>query len=128
MDTSKKYYEDKIRYFNKYRRGRTLAQFCREEGIDYDWMLKVKRKYSGRAQQIQSEESTDETDSLPSLIELHYEDDSGFQPDDERKSTDRGWRVGPVILTDPEGNEITISCGNAAALGSLLTKLSGCHA
>ena len=28
MDTSKKYYEDKIRDFNKYRRGRTLAQFC----------------------------------------------------------------------------------------------------
>ncbi len=34
MDTSKKYYEDKIRDFNKYRRGRTLAQFCKDEGID----------------------------------------------------------------------------------------------
>ena len=84
------HFEVQLRDFNKYRRGRTLAQFCRDEGIDYDWMLKVKRKYSGRARQIQSEESTDETDSLPSLIELHYEDDSGFQPDDERKSTDRG--------------------------------------
>lgn len=38
MDTSKKYYEDKIRDFNKYRCGRTLAQFCKDEGIDYDWM------------------------------------------------------------------------------------------
>ena len=55
MDTSKKYYEDKLRDFNKYRRGRTLAQFCKDEGIDYDWMLKAKRKYSGRAQQTSPE-------------------------------------------------------------------------
>lgn len=132
MDTSRKYYEDKIRDFNRYRRGRTLAQFCRDEGIDYNWMLKAKRKYSGCIQQAQAENSTDEADSLPSLIELHFEDDSEHQStdqsSDETRPRESGWRVGPVILTDPEGNEITISCGNAAALGSLLTKLSGCHA
>lgn len=80
MDTSKKYYEDKIRDFNRYRRGRTLAQFCNDEGIDYDWMLKAKRKYSGRAQQGSPEETTEEEGNLPSLIELHYEDDSEIQP------------------------------------------------
>lgn len=128
MDTSKIYYEDKIRDFNKYRRGRTLAQFCRDEGIDYDWMLKTKRKYSGRTRQTQPEEPADETDSLPSLIELHFEDDSEPQAKEEPRPAENGWRVGSVILTDPEGNEITISCGSAAALGSLLTKLSECHA
>lgn len=128
MDTSKIYYEDKIRDFNKYRRGRTLAQFCRDEGIDYEWMLKAKRKYSGRARQTQPEESADETDSLPSLIELRFEDDSEPKTKEEPRPTENGWRVGSVILTDPEGNEITISCGSAAALGSLLTKLSECHA
>ena len=128
MDTSKKYYEDKIRDFNKYRRGRTLAQFCKDEGIDYDWMLKAKRKYSGRAQQGSPEETTEEEGNLPSLIELHYEDDSEIQPKQEPRPSDGGWRVGTVILTDPEGNEITINCGSAAALGSLLTKLAGCHA
>lgn len=132
MDTSRKYYEDKIRDFNRYRRGRTLAQFCRDEGIDYNWMLKAKRKYSGQAQQIQPEEASDEADSLPSLIELHFEDDSELQSkgrsSDETRPMENGWKVGPLILTDPDGNEITISCGSAAALGSLLTKLSECHA
>ena len=128
MDTSKKYYEDKIRDFNKYRRGRTLVQFCRDEGIDYDWMLKAKRKYSGRTQQTSPEETTEEEDILPSLIELHYEDDSESQTKEEPRPSGGGWRVGTVILTDPAGNEITINCGSAAALGSLLTKLSECHA
>lgn len=127
METSKKYYEDKIRDFNKYRRGRTLAQFCRDEGIDYEWMQKAKRKYSGRTQHPEQEASADE-DCQPSLIELHYEDDIESQPKEEPVQTAGGWRVGTVILTDPEGNEITLNCGSAAALGSLLTKLSECHA
>ena len=125
MDTSKKYYEDKIRDFNRYRRGRTLAQFCNDEGIDYDWMLKAKRKYSGRTQQASPEETSDEESVLPSLIELHYEDE---REEAGKNKANREWRVGTVILTDPEGNEITINCGSAAALGSLLTKLSECHA
>lgn len=128
MDTSKKYYEDKIREFNRYRRGRTLAQFCKDEGVDYDWMLKSKRKYSGRAQQPKMEETTEKEDILPSLIELHYEDDIEPQAEEMSQRMAGGWRVGTVILTDPEGNEITITCGSAAALGSLLTKLSECHA
>lgn len=128
MDTSKKYYEDKIRDFNQYRRGRTLAQFCRDEGIDYEWMQKAKRKYSGRTQQPKPEETTDEDDILPSLIELHYEDDSVDNPEEATQPSEREWKVGMVVLTDPDGNEITINCGSAAALGSLLTKLSECHA
>ena len=128
MDTSKKYYEDKIRDFNKYRRGRTLAQFCKDEGIDYDWMLKAKRKYSGRAQHGSPEETTEEGYTLPSLIELHYEEDNEGVAEDKAKPSAEGWRVGTVILTDPDGNEMTINCSNTAALGSLLTKLSQCHA
>lgn len=128
MDTSKKYYEDKLRDFNKYRRGRTLSQFCKDEGIDYDWMLKAKRKYSGRTQQPKPEETIEEDSILPSLIELHYEDDSEPQAEEGTQPMSRGWKVGTVMLTDPEGNEITINCVSAAALGSLLTKLAGCHA
>lgn len=110
MDTSKKCYEDRIRDFNRYRRGRTLAQLCRDEGIDYDWIQKAKRKYSRRAQQT-PEDSADEADSRPPLIEIHYEDDSEPQSKDEIQPTENGWRISPVILTDPEGNEMTISCG-----------------
>ncbi len=128
MDTSKKYYEDKIRDFNKYRRGRTLAQFCKDEGIDYQWMQQAKRKYSGRAKQPEPEDTLNEEDMLPSLIELHYEDDSEEQTEEKAQPSAGGWRVGAVMLIDPEGNEMTINCGSAAALGSLLIKLTQCHA
>lgn len=127
MDTSKKYYEDKIRDFNNYRRGRTLNQFCKDEGIDYNWMVKAKRKYSGRIPAAKPEE-TNEEEAVPSLIELHYEDDINGHVKEERNPLDVEWRVGPVVLTDPEGIEITINGGSAAALGRLLTKLSECHA
>lgn len=127
MDTSKKYYEDKIRDFNNYRRGRTLAQFCSDEGIDYEWMQRAKRKYSGRAQHPERDISADE-DCHPSLIELHYEDDNDSEPKEASLPTTGGWRVGTMILADPEGNEITINSGSAAALGNLLIKLAGCHA
>lgn len=131
MDTSKKYYEDKIRDFNRYRRGRTLAQFCKDEGIDYDWMQKAKRKYSGRTRQDEQETSaTNGEIHTPSLIELHYFDDSADEEEEVMKAssaTAGQWMVSTVVLTDPTGNEITISSGSAAALGNLLTKLTGCH-
>ena len=67
-------------------------------------MLKAKRKYSGRAQQTRPEETTEEEEILPSLIELHYDDDSETQSKQETRPYDGGWRVGTVILTDSEGN------------------------
>ncbi len=124
MDTSKKYYEDKIRDFNRYRRGRTLAQFCKDEGIDYEWMQQAKRKYSGRTQPEKTEEITEEENILPFLIELHYEDDSEVKAEaTSQKAVGGEWKVGTVILTDPQGNEITINCGSAAALRSPAPRL-----
>lgn len=118
METSRKYYEDKLRDFKKYGQGRSLQQFCKEEGIDYKWMVMAKKEYAKR-----DNETTDNTDDeCPSLIQLHYHDDGAIVT-----KPSAGWTVGKVILTDPDGNEITISCGSAAALGSLLTKLASCH-
>ncbi|MCM1225726.1 MAG: hypothetical protein NC548_65915 [Lachnospiraceae bacterium] len=133
MDTSKKYYEDRIRDYNKYKRGRTLAQYCRDEGIDYDWMQTAKRKYSGRTQQTGQEDTAEEDTAaeepgLPTMIKLHYQDDAEEPSGDSFQKNAGEWKVGAVTLTDPDGNEITISSGSAAALGNLLTKISRCHA
>lgn len=125
--TSRKYYEDKLREFSQYRRGRTLQQFCKDEGIDYKWMQRAKKQYSGKDDSLQE----GSVGGCPSLIQLHYEDDGvrSEAPVAEKPETCKsgGWTVGSVLLTDPDGNKITISSGSAAALGNLLTKLAGCH-
>lgn len=123
--TSRKYYEDKIREFNQYRRGRTLQQFCKDEGIDYKWMLRAKKEYAGKGNDTVSCSN----EECPSLIRLHYEDDevADEQAVPPPKPRQHGWTVSNVTLADPSGNEITISSGSAAALGNLLTKLASCH-
>lgn len=125
--TSRKYYEDKLREFNQYRRGRTLQQFCKDEGIDYKWMLRAKKEYTKKDNATPDRPDED----CPSLIQLHYENEevgdntsATVQP---KADKNQGWTVGNVILTDPSGNEITISSGSVAALGNLLTKLASCH-
>lgn len=125
--TSRKYYEDKLREFNQYRRGRTLQQFCKDEGIDYKWMVRAKKEYAKK----DNDTSCRPDEECPSLIQLHYENDGDGDMASATKRPDagknQGWTVGNVILTDPSGNEITISSGSAAALGNLLTKLASCH-
>lgn len=129
MDTSKKYYEDTILDFNRRRRGRSLCQFCKDEGIDYQWLLKAKRKYSNKPQD--EEEKTPEgcsenTDDIE-LIKVHYIDDS--VPDNTTATPDRNreWRVVSLLLVDPDGNSISIGEGSAMAIGKLLSKLAACH-
>lgn len=125
--TSRKYYEDKLREFNQYKRGRTLQQFCKDEGIDYKWMLRAKKEYDKKNNDAPAHPAGE----CPTLIQLHYEndvvEDSGTVSERPLADRSRGWTVGNVILTDPDGNEITISSGSAAALGNLLTKLAFCH-
>lgn len=129
MDTSRKYYEDTILDFNRRRRGRSLCQFCKDEGIDYQWILKAKRKYSGRTQDAEepANEVTCENPEDMEIIKVHYVDDTASacisSEDDHRQE----WRVGNLILIDPDGNSITIGGGSATALGRLLTKLAESH-
>ena len=43
METSKAYFEDILHRFDTERRGRTLFQFCRDEGVDYKSLTAYKR-------------------------------------------------------------------------------------
>ncbi len=47
METSKAYFEDILRRFDTERRGRTLFQFCRDEGADYKTVKIYHRDYCG---------------------------------------------------------------------------------
>lgn len=43
METSKAYFDDILRRFDVEQRGRTLFQFCRDEGIDYKSLTAYRR-------------------------------------------------------------------------------------
>ncbi len=140
MERSREYYEDKLADYQRYRRGRTLYQFCKDEGIDYNWFLRAQRMFGSNPKNKKSRApDTDSADVSQDFIRLHYLDDTaqetascdaGNDDNEDSPSEYHGsgtWTVGEVTLTDPDGNEITVRCGSAAALGSLLTKLAVCH-
>ena len=43
METSKAYFDDILSRFDVERRGRTLFQFCRDEGVDYKSLTAYRR-------------------------------------------------------------------------------------
>ena len=36
---SKEYFEKVMQDFNQHRNGRSLRKYCRDEAIDYDWVI-----------------------------------------------------------------------------------------
>ena len=42
MET-KEYFEKVMQDYNQNRRGRTLRKYCKDEAIDYDWLMKYKK-------------------------------------------------------------------------------------
>lgn len=129
MDTSRKYYEDTILDFNRRRRGRSLCQFCKDEGIDYQWLLKAKRKYSDRTREEETSKHDDSSENPEDIeiIKVHYVDDTASASNDRATDQKQEWRVGSLMLIDPDGNSIAIGGGSAQVLGKLLTKLAACH-
>lgn len=42
---SKAYFETVMQNFNQQCYGRSLRRYCKEEGINYDWIIKFKRNF-----------------------------------------------------------------------------------
>lgn len=54
MET-KEYFEKVMQDYDQHRNGRSLRKYCKDELIDYDWLLAFKKDYpSGRAQSCPS--------------------------------------------------------------------------
>ena len=39
---SKEYFEKVMQDYNQHRNGRSLRKYCKDEAIDYDWVIKFK--------------------------------------------------------------------------------------
>ena len=49
---SKAYFEKVMQDFNQFRNGRSLRKYCTDEGIDYNWLIKYKKDYSGKRDRL----------------------------------------------------------------------------
>ena len=46
---SKEYFEKVMQDYNQHRNGRSLRKYCKDEAIDYDWIIKFKKTYPVRS-------------------------------------------------------------------------------
>lgn len=47
MET-KEYFEKVLQDYNQHRNGRSLKKYCKEDGVDYDWLIEYKKNYPVR--------------------------------------------------------------------------------
>ena len=45
---SKEFFEKVMHDYNQHRNGRSLRKYCKDEAIDYDWVIKFKKTYLPR--------------------------------------------------------------------------------
>jgi len=137
MDTSKDYYNSVMRQFKTYGHGRTLEQFCRDEAVDYNWLIKAKDQY-GEPETVRVSKPGRRTKTkAPDLIQLHYEDDTkepapeaveDVKPEVKEPNQDcKTWRIACLKLVTPGGEEIEISASGTSAVSELLATLTGSH-
>ena len=140
MDTSKDYYESFMHDFRMYGRGRTLEQFCRDEGADFRWFEKAMNIYGGPSSSKSKTAKGDrKAKAKPAdMIRLHF-DPEGDEPIvscETASATDaaspqetgpvagREWKVAGLTMITPGGHEIEIRTSNPSAVSELLAKLT----
>ena len=105
MET-KEYFEKVMQEYNQHRKGRSLRKYCREEGIDYDWLIEYKKSYPPRKDDVSSEAS--------GFISLTLEE----------KPVPSVWQVAQLILSSPNGDMVEIKSNNLLVAAELLRKMS----
>ena len=138
MDTSKDYYESVMRNFQTYGRGRSLEQFCRDEGADYKWIEKSKDQYGTPSKTRTTKVVRKTPQKSPDMIQLHFEPDQteppaehqsipltdADAPRDTETAPKPQWKVASLRMTTPEGHEIEIKTSDPSAVSELLAKLT----
>lgn len=108
MET-KEYFEKVMQDYNQNRKGRTLRKYCKDEAVDYDWLIKYKNSYPGN---VPPKPTREAQPFIPLAIE------------DEKKPEKKVWQVAGLRLESPDGGFIEINSNNLAAVTSLLQNLS----
>ena len=114
MET-REYLEKVMQDYSQNRKGRNLRKYCKDETVDYDWLIEFKKSY--RSNQLQPDENKKLGEG--EFIALTVEEN--FVPEQQ---TPAGWQVERLILKSPTGDEMEIKCTNLFAVAELLRKMS----
>ena len=105
---SKEYFEKVMQDYNQNRRGRSLRKFCKDEAVDYDWIMEFKKNYPANCS---SESQTQQSAFIPLSIT-------------EEKPEHTSWSVDQLILKSPDGNTLEIKSSSLFVVAELLHKMS----
>lgn len=104
MET-REYFEKVMQDYNQNRNGRSLRKYCKDEAVDYSWLMEFKKTYSASRAQ----------DPSNSFIPLSLEEES------PKRMT---WGVKVLQLQSPDGDCVEIRSNNLHVVSELLRKLS----
>jgi hypothetical protein len=105
MET-REYFEKVMQDYNQNRNGRSLRKYCKDEAVDYNWLMEFKKTYSASKPLNQSQQS---------FISLSLEEEAPKQ---------MTWEVKMLQLQSPDGDCIELKSNNLYAVSELLRKLS----
>ena len=91
MET-REYFEKVMQDYNQNRKGRSLGKYCKDEAVDYDWLIEFKKSY--RSNKLQSNENKKLGEG--ELIALTVEEN--FVPEQKNPA---GWQIERLILKSP---------------------------
>lgn len=104
---SKEYFEKVMQDYNQNRKGRSLRKYCKDEAVDYDWLIQYKKTCP--LQEKPQEPSQD------AFIPITIKDDA------PKPST---WQVETLILNSPDGEQIELKSNSLSVVAELLHKMS----
>lgn len=104
---SKEYFEKVMQDYNQNSNGRSLRKYCKDEAVDYDWLIQYKKTYP--LQEKKQEPSQDTF--IPITIK-----------DVAPKPTT--WQVETLILKSPDGEQIELKSNSLLVVAELLHKMS----
>jgi hypothetical protein len=93
--------------YNQNRNGRSLRKYCKDEAVDYNWLMEFKKTYSASKPQAQQQ--------AQSFIPLSL---------DEETPKQMAWEVKVLQLQSPDGDSVEIKSNNLYVVSELLRKLS----
>lgn len=114
MDT-REYFEKVMQDYNQNRKGRSLRKYCKDEAVDYNWLMEYKKTYRPIKTHVNVGKDLSEGEFIALTVKENLAPE---QP------TPVGWQVERLVLKSPAGDEMEIKCTNLYAVSELLRKMS----
>ena len=65
---TREYFEKVMQDYNQNHKGRSLRKYCKDEAVDYDWLIEFKKSYRSNKLQPNENKKLGETGCIPVAI------------------------------------------------------------